>query len=67
MLKAKKKIPSTRNKDKNEDVTKLHEEIKNSIKNVYLNDQKKKKNNEYAEILSKLEINTLYCKKKIIS
>ena len=55
MLKVKKKIPSTRKKNKNEDVTQLHEEIKNSIKNLYLNDQKEKKAiNEYAEILSKI-------------
>ena len=53
MLKVKKKIPSTKNK--NEDVTQLHEEIKNSIKNLYLSDQKKKKTiNEYIEILSKI-------------
>ena len=55
MLKVKKKIPSTKNKNKNEDVTQLHEEIKNSIKNLYLSDQKKKKTiNEYIEILSKI-------------
>ena len=55
MLKVKKKIPSTKNKNKNEDVTQLHEEIKNSIKNLYLSDQKKKKTiNEYTEILSKI-------------
>ena len=55
MLKVKKKIPSTKNKNKNEDVTQLHEEIKNSIKNLYLSDQKKKKTiNEYFEILSKI-------------
>ena len=55
MLKVKKKIPSTKNKNQNEDVTQLLEEIKNSIKNLYLSDQKKKKAiNEYAEILSKI-------------
>ena len=53
MLKVKKKIPSTKNKNQNEDVTQLLEEIKNSIKNLYLSDQKKKK--------------TVYYKKKIIS
>ena len=46
MLKVKKKIPSTNNKNQNEDVTQLHDEIKNSIKNLCFNDQKKKKNNE---------------------
>ena len=55
MLKVKKKIPSTKNQNQNEGVTQLHEEIKNSIKNLYLSDQKKKKAiNEYAEILSKI-------------
>ena len=55
MLKVKKKIPSTKNKNQNEDVTQFLEEIKNSIKNLYLSDQKKKKAiNEYAEILSKI-------------
>ena len=43
MLKVKKKIPSTKNKNQNEDITQLHEEIKNSIKKIYLSDQKKKK------------------------
>ena len=64
MLKVKKKIPITKNKS--EDVTQLHEEIKNYIKNLYLSNQKKKKKktiNEYAEILSKIR-NML---KKIIS
>ena len=68
MLKVKKKIPSTKNKNKNEDVTQLHEEIKNSIKNLYLSDQKRKK--QLMNILKfypKLEMNTLYHKKKITS
>ena len=43
MLKVKKKIPSTKNKNQNEDVTQFLEEIKNSIKDLYLSDQKKKK------------------------
>ena len=55
MLKVKKKILSTKNENKNEDVTQLHEEIKNSIKDLYLSNQKKEKTiNEYAEILSKI-------------
>ena len=41
MLKVKKKILSTENKHQNEDVTQLQEEIKNSIKNLYLSDQKR--------------------------
>ena len=43
MLKVKKKIPITKNKS--EDVTQLHEEIKNYIKNLYLSNQKKKEKN----------------------
>ena len=55
MLEVKKKIPSTKNQNQNEDVTQLHEEIKNSIKYLYLSDQKKKKSsNEYIEIISKI-------------
>ena len=55
MLRVKKKNPSTKNKYKNEDVTQLHEELKNSIKILYLSDQKKKKTiKEYSETLSKI-------------
>ena len=56
MLKVKKKIPSTKNENQNEDVTQLHEEIKNSMKKIYLSDQKKKKKttNKYIKIISKI-------------
>ena len=55
MLNVKKKIPNLKNKNQNEDVWQLHEEIKNSIKNLYISDQKKAKTiKEYAEILSKI-------------
>ena len=55
MLKVKKKILSTKNKSQNKYVTKFHEEIENSIKNLSLSDQKKKRTiNEYPEILSKI-------------
>ena len=67
MLKVKKKVPSTKNKNQNEDVTQLDEEIKNSIKNLYLSDQKKKKTMNMLKFCRKLEMNTLYYKKKIIS
>ena len=39
MLKIKKKIPTTK-KNQNQ-AAQLHDEIKNSIKNLYLSDQKK--------------------------
>ena len=57
MLKVKKKIPSTKNKNKNEDVTQLLEEIENSIKNLYLSDQKNKKTKfNYKNIKTTLKI-----------
>ena len=57
MLKVKKKIPSTKNKNKNEDVTQLLEEIENSIKNLYLSDQKNKKTKfSYKNIKTTLKI-----------
>ena len=61
MLKVKKKIPSTKNKNQNEDVTQLHEEIKNSMKKIYLSDQKKKKKttNKYKKLYQKLEMNMI--------
>ena len=45
MLKVKKKISNIKDKNKNEDVSQLHEEIKNSIKNLCISDKKKGKNN----------------------
>ena len=68
MLKVKNKILSTKNQNQNEDVMQLHEEIKNSIKNLYLSDQKRKKKlMNMLKFCRKLEINTLYYKIKIIS
>ena len=43
MLKVKKKIQGPKNKSQDEDLTQLHNEIKNSIKNLYISDQEKKK------------------------
>ena len=57
MLKVKKKIPSTKNKNQNEDVTQLLEEIENSLKNLYLSDQKNKKTKfNYKNIKTTLKI-----------
>ena len=68
MLKVKKKIPRTKNKNQNDDVTQLHKEIENSKKNLSLSDQKKKKQlMNMLKLYQKLEMNTRYCKKKIIS
>ena len=59
---------STKNQNQNEDVMQLYEEIKNSIKNLYLSDQKRKKQlMNMLKFCRKLEINTLYYKNKIIS
>ena len=46
MLKVKKKISKKAvNKDQEDGITKIQNELKNSVKNLYLNDQKKKENN----------------------
>ena len=55
MLKVKKTIRNPKNKSQNNDLTELQNDIKNSIKNLYISDQKKKKTiNEYAELLTKI-------------
>ena len=42
-------------KSQDEDLTQLHNEIKNSIQNLYIRDQKKKKTiNKYAEFITKI-------------
>ena len=45
MLKVKKKIHRKVNKNQEDDITKIPNELKNSIKNLYINDHKKKENN----------------------
>ena len=55
MLKVKKTIRNPKNKSQNDGLTELQNDIKNSIKNLYISDQKKKKTiNEYAELLTKI-------------
>ena len=55
MLKVKKTIQNPKNKSRNDDLTELQDDIKNSIKNLYISDQEKKKTiNEYAELLTKI-------------
>ena len=54
MLEVKKKLEGLKNKSQDEDLTQLHKEIKNSMKNVHISDQRKKKAiNEYAELITK--------------
>ena len=55
MLKVKKKISKNTNKNQEDEITRLQIEIKNSIKNVYISDQKKKKTiDKYAQLLTKI-------------
>ena len=68
MLKVKKKIQNTKNKSQDEDLTELQNEIKNSISNLYISDQKKKKQlMNIQNLLQKLGMNMRNYKKKIIS
>ena len=45
MIKVKKKIHKTNyNKNQEDDISKIQNDLKNSIKNLYISDQKKKEN-----------------------
>ena len=56
MLKVKKKIhKNVVNKNQEDHITKMQNELKNSIKNLYINDQKKKRTiDEYAQLATKI-------------
>ena len=55
MLKVKKTIRNPKNKSQDDNLTELQNDIKNSIKKLYISDQKKKKTiNEYVELLTKI-------------
>ena len=56
MLKVKKKILKNTNKNQEDEITQFQTEIKYSIKNLYISDQKKKKKtiDEYAQLLTKI-------------
>ena len=43
MLKVKKKINKNKNKNQEDDITKAQSDLKNSIKNLYIDSQKKRK------------------------
>ena len=61
MLKVKKKNQGPKNKSEDEDLTQLHNEIKNSIKNLHISNQKKKKTiNEYVELQKYQDIKNKY-------
>ena len=55
MLKVKKTIRNRKNKIQVSNLTELQNDMKNPIKNLYISNQKKKKRiNEYAELLTKI-------------
>ena len=56
MFKVKKKIhKNVINKNQEDDITKIQNELKNSIKNLYIKDQEKKKTiDEYAQLTTKI-------------
>ena len=61
MLKVKKKNQGPKNKSEDENLTQLHNEIKNSIKNLHISNQKKKKTiNEYVELQKYQDIKNKY-------
>ena len=66
MLKVKKNIPGSKNKSQDEDLTQLHNEINNSITNLYITDQKKRKKQltNMQNLLQKQEMNMQNYKKK---
>ena len=55
MLRVKKTIRNPKNKNEDDNLTELQNNIKNSIKDLYISYQKKKKTiNEFAELLTKI-------------
>ena len=56
MLKVKKKIHKTNlNKNQEDDISKIQNNLKSSIKNLYISDQKKKKKiDKYAQLITKI-------------
>ena len=68
MLKVKKNISKNTNKNQEDEITQLQTEIKNSIKTLYISDQKKRKElTKMCCLLQKLEKNMLNCNKKTIN
>ena len=51
MLKVKKKIQNPKSQN-NDELTDLQIQIKNSIKNLFIKDQKNKKTNDYADLIT---------------
>ena len=69
MLKVEKKIGKNPvNKNQEDDITKIQNELKSSIKYLYLSDQRKRKQlTNMCNLLQKLEKNMQNCNKKIIN
>ena len=55
MLKVKKKIQKTNNKNQNDELKKIQDDLKNSIKGLFISDQKNKKTiDQYAQLTTKI-------------
>ena len=69
MLKVKKKIHKTNySKNQEDDISKTHNDLKNSIKKLYISDQKKRKQlTNMCNSLQKLGTNMQNYNKKIIN
>ena len=68
MLKVKKKIHKTNlNKNEEDEISKVQNDLKNSRKNLFISDQKKKQLTNMRNLLQKLEKNMQNYNKKIIN
>ena len=68
MLKVKKKIHKTNlNKNEEDEISKVQNDLKNSRKNFFISDQKKKQLTNMRNLLQKLEKNMQNYNKKIIN
>ena len=68
MLKVKKKIHKANlNKNEEDEISKVQNDLKNSRKNLFISDQKKKQLTNMRNLLQKLEKNMQNYNKKIIN
>ena len=66
MLKVKKKIQNPKSKGHKE-LTNLQNNVKNSIKNLFIKDQKNRKTNEYVDLITKIRNKYAQLQKETIS
>ena len=66
MLKVKKKIQNPKSKG-HEELTNLQNNVKNSIKNLFIKDQKNRKTNEYVDLITKIRNKYAQLQKETIS